>query len=176
MTRPPILPGLLLAAAVASCAPRPPATEAAPDASTAQAAAPAGDSAAVTLERTPCFGTCPVYRVSVARSGAVQFVGTHHVARPGTSTDDIGPERADSLMKALEAGGYFDFADEYVMNAPACGQYATDSPTVITSVTAGGRTKRIRHDYGCFAAPQALAAFEQLIDEVTGTARWIGGN
>ena len=79
-------------------------------------------------------------------------------------------------MKALEAGGYFDFADEYVMNAPACGQYATDSPTVITSVTAGGRTKRIRHDYGCFAAPQELAALERLIDEVTGTARWIGGN
>ena len=161
MTSPSVLTALLLAA-VASCAPRPPVAEAVPD-----------TSAVVTLERTPCFGTCPVYRVSVARSGAVQFTGTHHVARQGTATDDIGPERADSLVKALEAGGYFDFADEYVMNAPACGQYATDSPTVITSVTAGGRTKRIRHDYGCFATPRALAALEGLIDEVTGTARWV---
>ena len=129
------LTGLLLMALVAACAPRPPAAEAAPDTSSAGAGA-ASDSAVVTLERTPCFGTCPVYRVAVARSGAVQFVGTHHVVRNGTETDDIGPQRADSLIKALEAGGYFEFAEEYVMNAPACGQYATDSPAVITSVTA----------------------------------------
>ncbi len=117
-----------------------------------------------------------MYRVAIARSGAVQFVGTHHVAKQGIASGNIGPERVDSLIGALEAGGYFDFADEYVMNAPACGQYATDSPTVITSVTAGGRTKRIRHDYGCFAAPQALSALERLIDQVAGTATWVGGS
>ena len=166
---------LLLAVAVGACAPRTPAVEAAPDSSTAQSGAPGGDSAAVTLERTPCFGTCPVYRVSVAPSGAVRFVGTHHVARQGAATADMGRERVDSLVRALEAGGYFGFADEYVMNAPACGQYATDSPTVITSVTAGGRTKRIRHDYGCFAAPRDLSALERLIDEAAGTAAWVGG-
>ena len=60
------------------------------------------------------------------------------------------------------------------MDAPACGQYATDSPTVITSVTAGGRSKTIRHDYGCFDAPRELARLERLIDEVAGTARWVG--
>jgi hypothetical protein len=60
------------------------------------------------------------------------------------------------------------------MDSPACGQYATDSPTVITSASAGGRTKTIRHDYGCQAAPRELGRLEQLIDEVAGTSRWVG--
>jgi hypothetical protein len=128
---------------------------------------------AVTLERTPCFGTCPVYRVAISRSGAVTFNGKHHVAQAGQARATIPPERVDSLLAELEAAGYFGFADEYVMNSPACGMYATDSPTVITSVTRGGETKTIRHDRGCSAAPPGLSRLEQRIDEVAGTGRWV---
>ena len=49
------------------------------------AAGPAGqptaDSAArITLERGPCFGTCPVYSVTLDGSGAVLFEGRRFVA------------------------------------------------------------------------------------------------
>jgi hypothetical protein len=128
----------------------------------------------VTLERTPCFGTCPVYQVAISRSGVVRFVGKHHVTRQGEATAEIPAARVDSLLRELEAGGYFGFADAYVMDSPACGRYATDSPTVITSATAAGRTKTIQHDYGCDAAPQELGRLERLIDEVAGSSRWVG--
>ena len=170
-----IRPGtFLLIAAAAACSPRSPAKvddpapAPAPDAS-AGAAAPA-----VTLERTPCFGTCPVYQVAISRSGAVRFTGRHHVTREGEATAAVPAERVDSLLHQLEAGGYFGFAEAYVMDAPSCGRYATDSPSVITSVTVGGRSKTIRHDYGCSGAPPELARLERLIDEVAGTSRWTG--
>lgn len=134
----------------------------------------AADTPVVSLERTPCFGTCPVYRVTISRSGAVRFVGKHHVTTKGAAAAEIPPTRVDGLLLELEKGGYFGFADAYVMDAPACGQYATDSPTVITSATAGGRSKTIRHDYGCQAAPGELARLERLIDDVAGTDRWTG--
>ena len=159
-------------AALAACSPRPPAGDnPAPSAETdaAGTAAPA-----VTLERTPCFGACPVYQVTISRSGAVRFVGTHHVTQQGEVTAEIPAARVDSLLRELEAGGYFGFADAYVMDSPACGQYATDSPTVITCASADGRTKTIRHDYGCNAAPPELARLERRIDEVAGTSRWTG--
>ena len=71
-----------------------------------QAGATRSDSAVVTLERTPCFGTCPVYRGGhVSASGMVRFVGTHHVARQGEATAEIGPRAVDSLLRELEAGG-----------------------------------------------------------------------
>lgn len=155
---------LLLVAGVAACSPRQP----------APAQSPALAAAVVTLERTPCFGTCPVYKVAIWASGAIRFAGEQHVSRQGEVTAEIPPARVDSLLKELEAEGYFGFADAYVMDSPACGRYATDSPTVITSASAGGHTKTIRHDYGCDAAPPELKRLERLIDQVAGTARWIG--
>jgi hypothetical protein len=63
-------------AAVLACAPPPP---------VADGPAPT----AVTLERTPCFGTCPVYQVAISRSGMVRFVGKQHVTRQGAATAEI---------------------------------------------------------------------------------------
>ena len=157
--------GVLLAVALAACARHEPAA-------TPAAEPGAGDVPVVTLERTPCFGTCPVYTVAISREGAVRFDGKHHVARAGQATATIPAARVDSLLAELEAGGYFDFADDYVMDSPACGMYATDSPTVITSVRRDGMTKTIRHDRGCSAAPPELSRLEQRIDEVAGTGRW----
>lgn len=112
--------------------------------------------------------------MSISGSGTVRFIGKSHVVKEGEATAKLPPATVDSLLRELEAGGYFDFANAYVMDSPACGQYATDSPTVITSATAGGRSKTIRHDYGCFAAPPELARLERMIDEVAGTSRWTG--
>ena len=163
---------LQLAALVAACSPREPGPAASP------AGEPGGsvDAPAITLERTPCFGTCPVYTVAISRSGRVSFTGKHHVAQPGEATATIPAERVDSLLAELETGGYFGFADAYVMDSPACGMYATDSPTVITSATRGDKTKTIRHDRGCSAAPPGLSRLEQRIDEVAGTGTWTGRN
>jgi Domain of unknown function (DUF6438) len=153
--------------ALAACAPSTPEPVPAPT------AAP-DETPVVTLERTPCFGTCPVYQVALYRSGLVRYVGRHHVAHSGNASAEIPPARVDSLLGELEAGGYFGFADDYVMDSPDCGMYATDSPSVITTVTAGDRRKTIRHDYGCNAAPRDLARLERMIDEVAGSARWTG--
>jgi hypothetical protein len=135
---------------------------------------PTADSAVrITLERSPCFGTCPVYSVTLDGSGAVLFEGRRFVADTGISTGRVPPARIDSLVAELNAGGYFDFADRYAAGEPGCERYATDLPSVITEVRAGGRSKRIEHDHGCMEAPQALSALEGRIDSVAGVASWI---
>lgn len=163
----------LLLAALAGCTPRPPAPADAPAPSTEPVTASA-EAPAVTLERMPCFGTCPVYQVSISGSGLVRFVGKQHTAQEGEAVARIPAARVDSLLRELDRGGYFELADSYVMGSPACGQYATDSPTVITSVASDGQRKTIRHDYGCSAAPRELSRLERLVDDVAGTARWVG--
>ena len=135
---------------------------------------PTADSAVrITLERSPCFGTCPVYSVTLDGSGAVLFEGRRFVADTGISTGRVPPGRIDSLVAELTAGGYFDFADRYAAGEPGCERYATDLPSVITEVRAGGRSKRIEHDHGCMEAPQALTALEGRIASVAGVASWI---
>lgn len=161
---------LALLLILAACAPR-------------KSAAPPGDrprdsegatGAAITLERTPCFGGCPVYRLSVSPEGVVSYEGRAGVRRLGVATKRIQPQRVSALLSELEHGGYFSFAPRYTPAEPACGRYATDSPTAITSVTIGDRTHRIEHDYGCGAAPGALVVLERRIDEALGSSEWTG--
>ncbi|HUF36750.1 MAG TPA: DUF6438 domain-containing protein [Gemmatimonadales bacterium] len=162
--------GLVVALA---CSPAPASRRAGAPAPAGTAAQPA-DTTVVALERTPCFGACPVYSLTISAGGVVRFVGTRHTAHLGDASARIPPAQVESLLAELREGGYFGFADAYVLDAPACGLYSTDSPTVITAVSDAGERKEIRHDYGCAGAPGALARLEQRIDEVAGSARWTG--
>ncbi|MEP7225752.1 MAG: DUF6438 domain-containing protein [Gemmatimonadales bacterium] len=153
---------------VAACAPR---TAAAPaDQQLSDAAA----GPAISLERTPCFGGCPVYIISVSPSGQVTYEGRANVRDSGTAIAQVPKQRVDTLLIELERAGYFGFASQYALSEPACGRYVTDLPTAISSATLGARTKRIEHDYGCGGAPAALAVLENRIDEVLGSGQWTG--
>jgi hypothetical protein len=156
----------LIAASLAACHGSSPAVAPAPDGSDA---APV-----VTLERTPCFGRCPVYRVTISRSGLVRYEGKRFVADSGRDSARISSKAVAGLLKELERGGYYAFDEKYVAAASGCGSYATDLPSVITSVDDGKRAKRVEHDHGCSRAPQALIGLENTIDTVAGTARWVG--
>lgn len=158
-----------LALGLAGCASRTAATPAAQQASEGTAAAPA-----ISLERTSCFGSCPVYAISVSPSGQVTFEGRAHVLQLGTASGQISRQQVDALLVELERAGYFAFASRYAVSESACGRYVTDLPSAISSATLGGRTKRIQHDHGCGGAPGALAVLEKRIDEVLGSRQWTG--
>jgi hypothetical protein len=155
---------------LAACAPR---QEVAPPRENVAEEVPTG-SPAVTLERTACFGGCPVYRLTVSSDGLVSYEGKAHVRRLGTATGQISPEQVSALVSELDRGGYFSFAPQYTPAEPACGRYATDLPTAITSVRHASRVKRIQHDYGCGSAPGALVVLERRIDEALGSSQWTG--
>ncbi len=152
-----------------ACAPRPQ-----PSADAASHPAPTTAPESVTLERGPCFGTCPVYAVTLGRDGSVRFEGRRFVADTGISTGTVPRARVDSLFAELQSAGYFELADSYRSGDAVCRRYATDLPTVITEVRLDGRVKRIEHDRGCAEAPAALSQLENRIDEVAGVARWVG--
>ncbi|HEX5575557.1 MAG TPA: DUF6438 domain-containing protein [Gemmatimonadales bacterium] len=161
---------LVLLMHAAACAPR-------QTAATSQETSPAQDptsAPAITLERTACFGRCPVYRIAVSPTGSVSYEGTANVRRIGAATSQIPADQVTALTRELEQAGYFSFADLYTSTELSCGRYATDLPTVITSVTLRGRTKRIEHDYGCGGVPGALAVLERRIDEVLRSSQFTG--
>ena len=145
----------------------------APPVPSADTARPAPDSVHLSLERGPCFGTCPVYKVTIEGSGAVLFEGRRFVADSGVSTASVPAERVDSVIAAITAAGFFDFADRYAAGDPGCERYATDLPSAIIQVRAGGREKRVEHDHGCMGAPPALSTLESLIDSAAGVSRWL---
>lgn len=130
----------------------------------------------VTFERTPCFGTCPVYRVSVSGSGSgnVRFEGLRNVDSVGTFTGTLPAASVSALGKAFDDAQYYAFDDKYGYGTANCPLYASDAQTIITSITTPQRTKRVEHDLGCANSPARLADLYRRFDEIVGTSRWIG--
>jgi hypothetical protein len=129
----------------------------------------------ITLERGACFGTCPIYKVSVASDGKVTFEGLNYTKTKGKATARIKTKAFQQLVKEFERIKYFSLDDKYVPGEPNCGQAATDMPYVKSSIQLKGKTKTISHYQGCFGSEvvRALFALDRRIDEVAGTAKWI---
>jgi len=165
--------GMMLICLSAGCRPHPPAT-----AGGAEPLAPAVDEAAppaadsIVLERTRCFGLCPAYRLSIARSGAVHFASRN----PGDSTRAVSttpsPGAFAALMQQAEALRFWNLPDQ-IAGSALCKQMATDHPGATTTIFDRGGFKRVDDYLGCFDAPQALRRFETAIDSAAGSARWV---
>jgi len=121
----------------------------------------------VTLERTPCHGPCPVYKVTVSSTGEVVYSGEAHVDKAGTHRWWISRRRLQRLAEAFERANYLYLEDYYT----GCG--ASDAPGCLTSVEFDdGSSKSIVHYHGDPAAPGALVELEDEIDRIVGVERY----
>jgi hypothetical protein len=127
-----------------------------------------GASVMLSLERTACFGRCPIYTVTVLRDGTVRWEGKQFVKVSGKATAKLSAATLAALADAFKRAGYFALADQYENHD------MTDGPTAIMSYADGAKKKTIRHYHGDSSAPQKLSQLESRIDELVGTVRWIG--
>lgn len=120
----------------------------------------------VGLEQTPCFGTCPVYTVSVWRDGRATYEGRAHVTQIGTREHAVSASTLLALDEAIERADIDTLATSYEQ------RFVTDLPTTITTVTdSRGRTKRIRRYHGDRTAPARLVQLEHDIARILGLDR-----
>ena len=170
---------LLIALGLSGCTSRQAAVGSpSPTTSSATSSAPARFTT-ITFERTPCFGTCPVYSVSVSvgasGAGTVTFRGERNVDSVGTFTATISPAAVDALGRAFEEARYFELESRYTHGEVNCrAEYATDASSIRTAITTPTRTKSIDHDLGCGNVPARLPELYRKFDSIVGTARWIG--
>lgn len=123
---------------------------------------------AITLERTPCFGACPVYTVTILDDGTVNYNGTNFVEVTGEQTTQIDPATVALMVQAFEDAGFFEWNEAYDT------QTVTDLPYINISVTRDGETHSIFHYIGDYSAPLELAFLENWVDEMVGTQMWTG--
>lgn len=117
----------------------------------------------ITLERTPCYGTCPVDKTVLRSDGTAEYTGTRHVTRKGSFKGKVGGVEFQKLAKLLAKKKFFDLKDRY--DAPI-----TDNPTIITTVVRGGKAKKVSNYAN--AAPKELEGIEKKIIEVMEKIEW----
>ncbi|MFC1947461.1 DUF6438 domain-containing protein [Chloroflexota bacterium] len=121
----------------------------------------------ITLERTECYGFCPVYTLTILGDGTVIYDGKDHVQTLGMIEITIDEAKIEKLVEKFEALDYFSFNNEYTERT------ITDAPTVTTSITLDGKTKTVKHYHGDFNAPEELGQLEDYIDEIVNSSQWI---
>jgi Domain of unknown function (DUF6438) len=122
----------------------------------------------IILERTACFGTCPVYKLTIAANGTVIYEGHDFVEVEGKQTASLGAVQIQELVSAFERANFFSLQDNYT------NYDVTDNPSAITSITLNGKTKTVNHYYGDNSAPQELFDLESKIDEIVNSKQWTG--
>ena len=151
---------LLMGLPIPACAPQATPSSAAPTQNTFS-------DLVITMERTACHGTCPVYKLTIEGNGDVTYNGQDFVQVKGTQTASLSPAQIQDLVSAFEQAKFSTLTDYTHENT-------TDSQSVITSITRNGKTKTVNHYYGDNSAPQELFDLESKIDEITNSKQWTG--
>ncbi len=165
----------MLCTAALSCAPREAPAPAGPQPASADAETsppqeegPAAEyeQVRIGLERTACYGTCPVYTLTIDQDGRVQYDGKMFVAAEGRRTRQIDPGQVREIVAFALSIDFFGLRNRYEPK-----MQVADLPTTITSLQLDGRRKRVENYAG---APEQLRRLETMIDEAAGVAEWVG--
>ena len=111
----------------------------------------------ISYETGPCFGACPVYRVTVTSDGSGRFEGRRFTAVEGERSFRIGPDRFQALLAHLEpirpATGSVRYSGD------ACERMATDLPSAeVTWHLSGGGEQLLHFYHGCDMAKNRAIA------------------
>lgn len=90
------------------------------------------------IERTPCFGSCPVYVCIIRGDGSVRYHGEAGVERIGNWEANIDPYRFRILANFIAESGYAEMQDNFASNV-------TDGDTVYTTFVIQGHRKVFRN-------------------------------
>ena len=123
----------------------------------------------ITIQRSSCYGYCPVYSAQIHADGEVVYVGKSDVKEVGERRFKISQEKVQQLIKAFEQVDYFSLKDRY--DTGENGMTVTDLPTTTTSICLDGKKKRVVNYYG---APKKLAELEHKIDVIAGLQDLLG--
>lgn len=117
----------------------------------------------LSLERTPCYGTCENYKFIIYSNGYCIYEGKNFVENIGKYESVIDSKKIELIKnKAIEIN-YFSLENSYNHTG------ITDIPATITELIYNGKNKRIENRY---RGPQELKEFELYIDSIIKDLPW----
>lgn len=115
------------------------------------------------IERTPCFGRCPIYIITIYKSGYTTYEGENFVDMIGKFETNLEQEKLELLMTEAERIKFFEFDHIYD------NENVTDLPaTLITFSTKGGFKTSINR----YGGPEELNSFSDFFDSIIKGSNW----
>jgi len=122
------------------------------------------DSLFASIEKSPCFGQCPVYSMKIYNNGLVLYSGKNFVKKIGNYIMEICREQMLNFIDKADAIRYLEMDDTYDNSN------VTDIPSATTSIVIDKKRKRVMRRFGY---PKELIKYEQLFDDLINSGKWI---
>ena len=106
----------------------------------------------ISLQRTACFGTCPIYKIEIFSDSSGIYTGTRFVENIGVTKFSLSKTQINLILTQAEAIGFANMKEEY-------SDPISDLPTTFIQI----KDKKIRDYTG---APKTLKNLENLIDQL----------
>jgi len=121
----------------------------------------------ITLQRSACYGFCPVYRVTISGEGEVVFTGQAFVNVVGERRANIPRADVQRLLQRFDEVNFDSLRDAYRAQV-------SDLPTYTVTLERNGQRKSVV-DYGGVSAgmPRAIRDLQDEIDRVANTSQWV---
>ncbi|MFT5513707.1 MAG: hypothetical protein ACI8SE_002116 [Bacteroidia bacterium] len=122
--------------------------------------------ASVVFSRTVCYGTCPVYTMTITGNGLATFEGERFTDKIGSFTKQFSEVEAKTLFEDLATYSWAAFKDEY----PAS---VSDLPSTVFQFTYKDTNKKVivsgEH-------PSALDVLEHRLSKIAESDGWTASN
>lgn len=105
------------------------------------------------IEKTPCFGTCPVFKLYVFNDYTIEFHGIANISPLGLYTGKANEELVNQVFSLANKINYFGLNNIY-------SKPITDVPTVYSTLLLQGKRKSIINH---FMGPDELTEFENYV-------------
>ena len=106
----------------------------------------------ISLQRTACFGTCPIYKIEIFSDGSGIYTGTRFVENIGITKFSLSETQMNLILTKAKAIGFTNMKAEY-------SEPISDLPTTFIQI----KDKKIKNYTG---APKTLKNLENLIDQL----------
>lgn len=121
------------------------------------------DSLFFSMERTACFGRCPIYKLDIYQSGYATYHGKNFVDNIGYFQAHLAKDKLQAIKDMALEIEYFKLNDQYPSQI-------ADFPSTTTILNIDGRQKKV---YNKQNAPMRLNQFQANVDTLLMDVKWI---
>lgn len=116
----------------------------------------------VSIERTPCFGACPTYTLSMDKNGNITYVGSNHVSKIGVYKGKLSKKEANNYFRKYNTYITSKIKNEYKDDI-------VDMAGLNITIVKSGKKKYIKNaQFG----PSILKAMANELDRITENVKW----
>lgn len=122
-----------------------------------------GEDFNITMQKGSCFGSCPVYTITIDKKGYAIYDGERFTDKIGKHGMQIAPDKFQAIAQAFGDAGLASFDDDYPSNI-------ADLPSATIAYVNNSFSKRIT---GKVERPQKVKDLQAMLEELAQMDAWI---